>query len=87
MTACIDALTKPPEEGNVEKKKELSERDKNRIAKAEEKDNKLGYDVKDRIAYVGQAEINAKLNMQALVGTFKQFNSRILSGFKMSGAT
>lgn len=87
LTAFIDALTKPPEEVNVEKKKELSDRDKNRIAKAEEKGNKLGYEVKIRIAYVGQAEINAKLNMQALVGTFKQFNSTILNGFKMSGAT
>ena len=27
------------------------------------------------------------VNMQALVGTFKQFNSTVLNGFKMSGAT
>ena len=87
LTAFVDALTKPPEEVNVVEKKELSERDKNRIAKAEEKGNKLGYEVKIRIAYVGQTEINAKLNMQALVGTFKQFNSTVLNGFKMSGAT
>lgn len=87
LTTFVDALTKPPEEVNVVEKKELSERDKNRIAKAEEKGNKLGYEVKIRIAYVGQTEINAKLNMQALVGTFKQFNSTVLNGFKMSGAT
>lgn len=87
LTTFFDALTKPPEEVNVVEKKELSERDKNRIAKAEEKGNKLGYEVKIRIAYVGQTEINAKLNMQALVGTFKQFNSTVLNGFKMSGAT
>ncbi len=87
LTTFFDALTKPPEEVNVVEKKELSDRDKNRIAKAEEKGNKLGYEVKIRIAYVGQTEINAKLNMQALVGTFKQFNSTILNGFKMSGAT
>lgn len=87
LTTFFDALTKPPEEVNVVEKKELSERDKNRVAKAEEKGNKLGYEVKIRIAYVGQTEINAKLNMQALVGTFKQFNSTVLNGFKMSGAT
>ena len=87
LTTFFDALTKPPEEVNVVEKKELSDRDKNRIAKAEERGNKLGYEVKIRIAYVGQTEINAKLNMQALVGTFKQFNSTILNGFKMSGAT
>ena len=87
LTTFIDALTKPPEEVNVVEKKELSDRDKNRIAKAEEKGNKLGYEVKIRLAYVGQTEINAKLNMQALVGTYKQFNSTILNGFKMSNAT
>ena len=87
LTTFFDALTKPPEQVNVVEKKELSDRDKNRIAKAEEKGNKLGYEVKIRLAYVGQTEINAKLNMQALVGTYKQFNSTILNGFKMSSAT
>ena len=87
LTTFFDALTKPPEQVNVVEKKELSDRDKNRIAKAEEKGNKLGYEVKIRLAYVGQTEINAKLNMQALVGTYKQFNSTILNGFKMSNAT
>ena len=68
-------------------KVELSERDKTRVAKAEEKATKLGYQVKIRLAYVGSNEMNAKLNMQALVGTFKQFNSTNLNGFKMTGAT
>ena len=81
-------LWKPPEGGlGVEKTVEISERDKTRISKAEEKATKLGYEVKIRLAYLGNDEINAKLNMQALVGTFKQFNSTNLNGFKMLGST
>ncbi|MBR5419398.1 type IV secretion system DNA-binding domain-containing protein [Candidatus Saccharibacteria bacterium] len=82
------ALWRPPEGGTTsEVKVELSERAKTQVAKAEEKATKLGYEVKIRLAYVGQDEVNAKLNMQGLVGTFKQFNSTNLNGFKMSGAT
>ena len=84
------ALWKPPEGGiggSDGKTVEISERDKTRIAKAEEKATKLGYEVKIRLAYLGNDEINAKLNMQALVGTFKQFNSTNLNGFKVDGAT
>ncbi len=84
----LAALWRPPEGGTTsDGKVELSERDKTRIAKAEEKATKLGYQVKIRLAYVGSNEMNAKLNMQALVGTFKQFNSTNLNGFKMTGAT
>ena len=84
----LAALWRPPEGGTEQPVKvELSERDKTRVAKAEEKATKLGYQVKIRLAYVGSNEMNAKLNMQALVGTFKQFNSTNLNGFKMTGAT
>ena len=83
------ALWKPPEGGisGEAKAAEISERDKTRISKAEEKATKLGYEVKIRLAYLGSDEINAKLNMQALVGTFKQFNSTNLNGFKVEGST
>jgi len=82
-----EALWKSPEELNKDEKKELSERDKLRISKAQEKSDKLGYEVKIRLVYVGQEEIDAKLNMQALVGTFKQYNSTALNGFKMTKAS
>ena len=83
------ALWKPPEGGigGTPQTVEISERDKTRISKAEEKATKLGYEVKIRLAYLGADEINAKLNMQALVGTFKQFNSTNLNGFKVEGST
>jgi hypothetical protein len=71
----------------VAAKKELSERDKTRVAKAEEKATKLGYRVKIRLVYLGDDETSARLQIQAITGTFKQFNSTNLNGFKMVNAT
>ncbi|MCQ2049568.1 MAG: type IV secretion system DNA-binding domain-containing protein [Candidatus Saccharibacteria bacterium] len=85
---ALGALFRPPAGGtDSEVKVELSERDKNRIAKAEEKATKLGYEVKIRLAYLGKSDVDAKLNIQALVGTFKQYNSTNLNGFKMLGGS
>ena len=88
VVEAIGALFRPPAGGtNSEVKVELSERTKTQIAKAEEKATKLGYEVKIRLAYLGQDQTDAKLNMQALVGTFKQYNSTNLNGFKQLGGT
>ncbi len=88
LVQIVHALWEPPTSPeDADTKVELSERDKNRITAAEEKANKLGYEVKIRLVYVGDNEINAKLNMQALVGTFKQYNSTSINGFRMMGAT
>ena len=85
---AVGALFRPPAGGtNSEVKIELSERAKTQIAKAEEKATKLGYEVKIRLAYLGQSETDAKLNMQALVGTFKQYNSTSINGFKQLSGT
>jgi hypothetical protein len=83
----IAALSKPPEGSGESKPKELSERDKTRISEAEKKATKLGYQVKIRIAYLGESTENAKLRTQAIVGTFKQFNSTNLNGFRMTGGS
>lgn len=81
----LGALSKPPEEGKVGgAPKELSEREKTRISEAEKKATKLGYQVKIRMAYLGESTTNAKLRMQAIVGTFKQFNSTNLNGFRIT---
>lgn len=88
--AAFEALWKPPEasEGSSSSTaKELSERDKTRIAEAEKKATKLGYQVKIRLAYLGESSVSARQRMQAIVGTFKQYNSTNLNGFKISGAT
>lgn len=87
LAGFFAALWQPPEQGSGDKPKELSDRDKNRIAEAEKKATKLGYQVKIRLAYLGESPQNAKLRMQAIVGTFKQFNSTNLNGFRMSSAS
>ncbi|MBR2709585.1 type IV secretion system DNA-binding domain-containing protein [Candidatus Saccharibacteria bacterium] len=88
IVEAIAALFRPPAGGTKsDEKPELSERAKTQISKAEEKATKLGYDVKIRLVYLGQNQTDAKLNMQALVGTFKQFNSTNLNGFRQIGGT
>jgi hypothetical protein len=89
LAELLEALWRPPEvgKGTINTPKELSERDKTRIAEAEKKATKLGYQVKIRLVYLGESTINARLRMQAIVGTFKQFNSTNLNGFKMSSAS
>lgn len=85
FAGLLSALWKPPEAGDSKDiATELSDRDKTRIAEAEKKATKLGYRVKIRLAYLGNSTTSAKLQMQALVGTFKQFNSTNLNGFKIS---
>ncbi len=82
----LKALVTPPE-GGEKAKKEPSERDKARISKAEEKATRLGYQVKLRVAFLGDNEETARLQIQALTGTFKQFNSTNLNGFKSAGSS
>lgn len=87
LSGLLEAFWRPPEAGKgVNAVKELSERDKTRISEAQKKATKLGYQVKIRVVYLGDNTTNAKLRMQAIVGTFKQFNSTNLNGFKVSGA-
>lgn len=84
----FEALWKPPEAGEkVTVAKELSDRDKTRISEAESKATKLGYQVKIRLAYLGSDQTTARQQMQAIVGTFKQFNSTNLNGFKVTAGT
>ena len=88
IAQAIAALWVPPSGGSKDETKvELSDRAKTQITAAEEKATKLGYQVKIRLAYLGENDINAKLNMQAIVGTFKQFNSTNLNGFKQIGGS
>jgi hypothetical protein len=84
LAGILEALWKPPEGGAGGVTKELSDRDKTRISEAEKKATKLGYQVKVRLAYLGDNQTTAKLQMQAIVGTFKQYNSTNLNGFKVT---
>ncbi len=75
------AAWKPPEDDGKSKEPTLSERDKSRVSAIEQKSQKLGYRVKIRIIYAGKDETTARLRVQAMVGTFKQFNTTNLNGF------
>ena len=84
----IELLWKSPEQtGGKTGGAELSDRDKTRLAEAEKKATKLGYEVKIRLAYLGDSTSNARLRMQAIVGTFKQYNSTNLNGFKVASTS
>ncbi|NLA42637.1 type IV secretion system DNA-binding domain-containing protein [Candidatus Saccharibacteria bacterium] len=83
FATLLGALWKPPEQGVGDGMvAELSERDKTRISEAEKKAAKLGFQVKIRLAYLGESQENAKLQMQAITGTFKQYNSTNLNGLQ-----
>lgn len=88
LARIVTALWQPPEYGKSSSAPaEISDRNKTRISEAEKKATKLGYRVKIRIVYLGDNAVNARLRMQAIVGTFKQFNSTNLNGFKISNAS
>lgn len=82
---ALGALVRPPTENA--KPFEPSERDKTRITAIEEKSRKLGYQVKIRIIYAGNDQATARMRMQAMVGTFKQYNTTNLNGFQSKFAS
>jgi hypothetical protein len=83
----LEALWRPPEGGVGSAPKELAERDKTRISEVEKKSTKLGYQVKIRLMYLGNNQATARSRLQAMVGTFKQFNSTNLNGFRVKQTT
>lgn len=62
----------------------LSSDEEGRLTAIAEKSTKLGYQVKARIVYLSKSKELAKQRVQAVIGTFKQFNSINLNGFKPS---
>ena len=62
--------------------KQLSPIDQSRIKASEEKSQKLAYETKIRVIYEGNvSETEANMRLQAIVASFKQFNSNNLNGF------
>lgn len=81
----VSALAAPPE-GSKDKGGEtkLSTGQQALIKAVESKIEKLGYQVKIRITYLGTDADKAKQRTQAIVGGFKQFNTTNLNGFSTS---
>ncbi|PIZ00645.1 hypothetical protein COY62_01760 [bacterium (Candidatus Howlettbacteria) CG_4_10_14_0_8_um_filter_40_9] len=71
-----------PAESDKKSGKELSPDETARISAIEEKITKLGYQVKIRALYLSKSKLLASQRLQAIVGTFKQYNSTNLNGFK-----
>lgn len=71
-----------PAESDKKSGKELSPDETARISAIEEKITKLGYQVKIRTLYLSKSKLLASQRLQAIVGTFKQYNSTNLNGFK-----
>jgi hypothetical protein len=62
--------------------KQLSPVDQTRIKAAEEKSQKLAYEMKIRVIYEGNvSSTEANMRLQAIIASFKQFNSNNLNGF------
>ncbi len=86
ITNALSALTAPPEAPEKkDEKKDLSEGEKGFYSAIENKISKLGYETKIRLVYLGNHPDQARLRMQALLGSFKQFNTLNLNGLKDSG--
>jgi hypothetical protein len=80
-TGLLGALWAPPA-GKVETVK-ITEYEQVRATGAEEKSQKLAFETSVRIVYRGEAPLpQAKLRMQSIVASYKQFNTTYLNGFE-----
>ena len=76
------ALWKPPEPGKAGETVKLAEYETSRAGAAEEKSHKLAFEACLRIVYRGNAApAQAKLRLQSIVASYKQFNTTYLNGF------
>lgn len=77
----MSTLWTPPETKTEAPK--LMEHQSARASAAEEKSHKLAYEMLLRIAYRGHVpNAQARMRIQAIAATFKQFNTTYLNGFK-----
>ncbi|MCL2451456.1 type IV secretion system DNA-binding domain-containing protein [Candidatus Saccharibacteria bacterium] len=84
---AVEALWKPPESGaGSARTREMSERDKTRLAAAEKKAQKPGYQVKIRLAYLGSETSSARAQINSLVSAFKQFGSPTSNGWRLDNS-
>jgi hypothetical protein len=77
----LSVLWKPPESKTEAVK--LSDYETTRASAAQEKAQKLAFETQLRIVYRGNVhEQQAKLQMQSIIASYKQFNSTYLNGFE-----
>lgn len=79
-TGLLSALWAPPE--HTAEVAKLTEYQQSRANSAEEKSHKLAFEATIRIMYRGRLPLpQAKLHMQSIVASYKQFNTTYLNGF------
>lgn len=80
-TGLMSALWKPPEVTAETVK--LTDADTTKASAAQDKAQKLAFETQLRIVYRGNAsDQQAKLQMQSIIASYKQFNSTYLNGFE-----
>lgn len=81
MTGLLGALWAPPEVGGGQSAK-TADHDQTRIKGAEEKSQKLAFESQIKIIYRGNlSPAQARLRVQSIVASYKQFNTTYLNGF------
>ncbi len=80
-TGMLQALWAPPEATTTAK--QLTEYEQTRATGAQEKSQKLAFEAVLRIVYRGNAsDTQARLRMQSIIASYKQFNTTYLNGFE-----
>lgn len=86
-TGILGALWAPPEHKTGESAK-LTEYQSARASGAEDKSHKLAFEACLRIVYKGNVpDHQAKLRLQSIVASYKQFNTTYLNGFEQAKIT
>ncbi len=87
MSGLFEALWKPPEY-NASQAPKLTEYEQSRANAAEEKSHKLAFEAAIKIVYRGHVpEPQAKLQLQSIVASYKQFSTTYLNGFDSKKVT
>ena len=82
MTGLAEVLLKPPEHKEASAPK-LTDYEQIRASAAEEKSQKLAFECSIKIVYRGNVpEPQARLRIQSIIASYKQFNTTYLNGFE-----
>ncbi|MGF7229513.1 MAG: type IV secretory system conjugative DNA transfer family protein [Candidatus Saccharibacteria bacterium] len=80
-TGMLQALWAPPEVSTTAK--QLTEYEQTRATGAQEKSQKLAFEAVLRVVYRGDSsDTQARLRMQSIIASYKQFNTTYLNGFE-----
>jgi hypothetical protein len=86
--AVLTALWAPAEPGKSAAAPQLTEYQRAQVAAAELKSQKIAYEVAVRIVYRGHNGMgSARMRLQAMIASFKQFNTTYLNGFAEKSVT